>query len=513
MSVQPASITWFASHEFSLFWRDFWGMMTAGRRRRGVVLAIVLVIAALLLHLLAHALVAPWLAQGVVTDKATFVLLTGGGLLFWSVMLSQALESVTRAYYARADLDLILSSPASARRLFAVRTLAIALSTMALAALLAAPLIDMLAIDGGPRWLAAYGVLAGFSALATAVGVFITLALFKLVGPKRTRLIAQIVAAIIGAGFIIGIQAVAILSYGTMNRFAVLQSSSVVAAAPDLSSPAWLPARAAMGNVPDLVLILLFGLGALAIAVVVSARSFSHYAIAAAGVGQARVRHRAARNFRPASPGQALRRKEWALLRRDPWLVSQTLMQVLYLLPPALLLWMNFGRSAGAATVVVPVVVMAAGQLAGGLAWLALSGEDAHDLVVTAPVAAGKVLRAKIEAIAAVIALIVAPLLLLIGFLSPVAAGIAALGIFASTASATAIQMWFRAQARRSMFRRRQVSSRAATLSEAFASIMWAGTAAILTTAPAILALFPAILALLVLLLAWSIRPRTSTAG
>ena len=69
---------------------------------------------------------------------------------------------------------------------------------------------------------------------------------------------------------------------------------------------------------------------------------------------------------------------------------------------------------------------------------LALSGEDAHDLVVTAPVAAGKVLRAKIEAIAAVIALIVAPLLLLIGFLSPVAAGIAALGIFASTASATA---------------------------------------------------------------------------
>ena len=93
---------------------------------------------------------ATWaLAQGVVADKATFVLLTGGGLLFWSVMLSQALESVTRAYYARADLDLILSSPASARRLFAVRTLAIALSTMALSALLAAPLIDMLAIDGG----------------------------------------------------------------------------------------------------------------------------------------------------------------------------------------------------------------------------------------------------------------------------------------------------------------------------------------------------------------------------
>jgi ABC-2 type transport system permease protein len=508
MIAQPASLTWFASHEFALFWRDFWGMMTAGRRRRGVVLGIVLVVVALLLHLMAHTLVRPWLAHGAGADKASFVLLTGGGLLFWSVMLSQALESVTRAYYARADLDLILSSPASARRLFAVRTLAIALSTMALSALLAAPLIDMLALDGGPRWLAAYGVLAGFSALATACGVAITLMLFLLVGPKRTRLIAQIVAAVIGAGFIIGIQAAAILSYGTVNRFSVLQSSVLVAAAPDPSSPVWLPARAAMGNLADMALILIVGLGALAFAVVVSAASFSRHAIAAAGIGQARVRQRAARAFRPATPKQALRRKEWALLARDPWLVSQTLMQVLYLLPPALLLWLNFGHSTGAATVVVPVVVMASGQLAGGLAWLALSGEDAHDLVVTAPVAPGTVLAAKIEAIAAVIALIVAPLVVLIAFLSPGAALVTALGVTAAAASATAIQMWFRAQARRSLFRRRQVSSRAATLSEAFASIMWAGAAATLTAGQPLLALIPMVLAFLVLVLAWSIRPR-----
>ena len=47
-----------------------------------------------------------------------------------------------------------------------------------------------------------------------------TLGLFNLVGPKRTRLISQIVAGVVGAGFVIGIQAVAILSYGNMNRFA-----------------------------------------------------------------------------------------------------------------------------------------------------------------------------------------------------------------------------------------------------------------------------------------------------
>ena len=60
---------------------------------------------------------------------------------------------------------------------------------------------------------------------------------------------------------------------------------------------------------------------------------------------------------------------------------------------------------------------MAAGQLAGGLAWLAISGEDAHDLVVTAPVSPRSVLIAKIEAVLGIIAMILAPLLLLMAVL------------------------------------------------------------------------------------------------
>jgi ABC-2 type transport system permease protein len=507
---QPASIAWFARHELGLFWRDWVAMLTAGRRTRSIVLVAVVAIIAIVLHLLALGLVDPWIGDGRNPDKPTLVLVTGAGLLFWTVMLSQAMESVTRAYYARSDLDLILSSPASAKRLFAVRTGAIALTTTVLSALLAAPVVDVLVFQDGPKWLAIYGVLASLGALATAIAIGITLALFRFVGAKRTRLISQIVAALVGAGFIIGIQAAAILSYGTMNRFAVLQSADVVSMAPATDNALWLPARAAMGDFSALAIIAILGFGALAVAIWVSAASFSHYAVAAAGVAQARVHQRSDAEFRPASPKQALRRKEWTLLRRDPWLLSQTLMQVLYLLPPALLLWVNFGRGAGAAVVVVPVLVMAAGQLAGGLAWLALSGEDAHDLVVTAPVAPRTVLIAKIEAIVVVIAVIAAPLLLLTALLSPRTALIAAVGVALSAASATAIQMWFRAQARRSLFRRRQVSSRAATLSEAFASIMWAGAAAIVASDHWWqLAIVPAVLALLVMLFAWSIRPRT----
>ena len=53
----------------------------------------------------------------------------------------------------------------------------------------------------------------------------------------------------------------------------------------------------------------------------------------------------------------------------------------------------------------------------------------------------------------------------------------AAGGIVISAVSATLIQLWFRTQARRKHFRRRQTSSRVATFAEAFSSIAWAATA------------------------------------
>src|SRR5580658_8220292 len=173
-------------------------------------------------------------------------------------------------------------------------------------------------------------------------------------------------------------------------------------------------------------------------------------------------------------PGGALRAKEWALLRRDPWLISQTLMQLLYLLPPALLLWFSYRDHNGGTALLVPVLIMAAGQLGGGLAWLAISGEDAPDLVATAPVSAGRALTAKVEAVLGGIAMVFGPFALALAFVAPVAATVAVGGIVLAAASATAIQLAFRTQAKRSHFRRRQISSRIATFAEALSSIGWA---------------------------------------
>ncbi len=506
----PASVGWFARHELSLAWRDALAMMTGGRPRRTIVLLVVLLGAAVLLHLMAQAFVGPWAAAGIGGDKHTLVVLTASGFLFLTVMLSQSLESVTRAYYTRSDLDLILSSPASAQKVFVVRTGIAAMGTMLLACLIASPLVDMLIVNDGPRWFAAYGVLAGMGALASALGVAMTVGLFHLVGPKRTRLIAQIVAAIIGAGFVIGIQAVAIVSYGSLSRFEVLESPEFTAAMPDAGSLLYLPARAAMGDLPALLGFAILCLGLLGATVALAAPGFSRFAVAAASVSSARTRRTSRASFRPGSQRAALRRKEWLLLRRDPWLLSQTLMQILYLLPPALMLWLNYGASAGVFVVVVPVLVMASGQLAGGLAWLAISGEDAADLVATAPVTPRTVLVAKIEAVTVSIAIVLAPLLALMALSSWEMALVTAGGAALSAGSATTIQLWFRRQARRSMFRRRQVSSRVATIAEAFVSIMWAGAAALVASGIAIIAVVPAVLAMLVLLIVWAIRPRAA---
>jgi ABC-2 type transport system permease protein len=169
-------------------------------------------------------------------------------------------------------------------------------------------------------------------------------------------------------------------------------------------------------------------------------------------------------------------------------------MQLLYLLPPAFLLWRGFGGPGGGQILLVPVIVMGAGQLAGGLAWLAISGEDAPELIATAPLSKGKVLRAKIEAVMGCILMIFAPFILGLALITPVYGMVAACGVAVAAASATEIQLCFRAQAKRSQFRRRQTSSRMATFAEAFVSIAWAATAA-LAASGTVLAAMPGLVA------------------
>jgi ABC-2 type transport system permease protein len=113
--------------------------------------------------------------------------------------------------------------------------------------------------------------------------------------------------------------------------------------------------------------------------------------------------------------------------------------------------------------------------------------------------------------VAGAVAVALGPLVLGLLFLSPVHAAIAAAGLTLAGGSTILIQLWFRAQAKRSHFRRRHTSSRIATFGEALVSFSWAGAAGLIAAGTWIAALSAAI-ALVILGVVRVVSPRKAEA-
>ncbi len=87
-------------------------MMSGGRpgRERAAIIGVALFVVAL--HVLALVVVGDFPQRASHLSAGDRILLTGAAFFSWALMLAQALESVTRVVYGRADLDLVASSPA-----------------------------------------------------------------------------------------------------------------------------------------------------------------------------------------------------------------------------------------------------------------------------------------------------------------------------------------------------------------------------------------------------------------
>lgn len=126
--------------------------------------------------------------------------------------------------------------------------------------------------------------------------------------------------------------------------------------------------------------------------------------------------------------------------------------------------------------------------------------------MTTAPLPAAARIAAKIEVVLLLMTAVFLPLIAGLALVSVKLAVITLLATVVASASATAIQLWFRVQARRSQFRRRQTSSRIATFAEAFSSIGCAATAALALVVPVAAAISGAI-TMVILALTWTISP------
>src|SRR4029450_11383963 len=173
-----AALSWFARHEIRLAWRE-WLAMIAGRRgkRKRAVIALIVFVA--IMHLPAYAVIGRFADLQAPLGKQELIVITATIFLAWALMLSQAIESVTQVFYARADLDLIMSSPANLANVFSVRIVGVGLSVTGGAVLLSTPVVTVLVTGGTTRCPPASRVVMAVGLTAAAVAIAITVLLFR----------------------------------------------------------------------------------------------------------------------------------------------------------------------------------------------------------------------------------------------------------------------------------------------------------------------------------------------
>lgn len=472
--LPQGSTAWLFAHEMRVSWRNLLARRGGGMRSTVIAVGMLLAVAGFAgvpLGLTARHVEIP------MTRLAT-IFVDLGVVMVGSLMLSQTLASAAESLYQRGDLDLLFSSPVDPRRTLTVRFLAMALNVFLAFAILVSPLFLPVALIGHPRWLGAYGVLAALALTSSALGLVLAMALFRAIGPRRTRAVAQALAAVIGAGFFLATQLRNIL--GGHRSGSVWNEAMSLARDPRFVLPPgadW-PLRAIVGETGPLVamlggaIVLFFGVSASL------GRRFARDAAVASGADTANVRHRH-RPMRFSSGAYAATlRKELRLLWRDTALISQVLLRVLYLMPLGFLLIQNAGMRqslllpGGAAG-----LTFLSGQVAGSLAWITISAEEAPGLLVSAPTPGWTFLAAKLTAAFTPLAALLIPLLAALTVLSPVTGLAATVGCAAAAVAAGLINVWYQKPGKRAEFRRRRGSSWFATLAEAIITALIAAAA------------------------------------
>lgn len=508
MKAAPGSILWLLGHELRLAW--YGSAASGGKRRPGIASIIVWIVAWAAIHALAFALLHGLRKHPV--DDALLGILAGAVLLVLATfMLSNALKACTLVLFERGDLDLLLSSPLPSRSIFAVRLAGVAASSAALFLFLFAPFAHVALAFGRPGWLAIYPALAALATIIACAAMLLTLALVRVFGARRTRVLAQVLAALAGALLFLLSQSLHFIVPGGDQALAQSAQSLMRHGWLAPGSPLWLPGRAALGD----ALPLLGLIAAAAIACVLTVgrthRFFVHGLQQAAGMDRVVARPAGSVRFRfRRNLFDTIVVKEWRLIARDPHLISQVLLQLVYLAPMLILVLRNKHTTGPA---IATGLTLLCSSLTGGLAWIVISAEDAPDLLLSSPAAARTIRLAKLAAATMLPLLLVAlPLLWLIAH-GPLAGLLVAFTVSGAVLSAALVVLWVGRPAPRSNFKARGKENFLCSVLELAVTLSWGGlawTLVSLAAAPSVWAPVAAAaalaLAMFTLLLAWLFR-------
>jgi ABC-2 type transport system permease protein len=163
--------------------------------------------------------------------------------------------------------------------------------------------------------------------------------------------------------------------------------------------------------------------------------------------------------------------KELRLIARDPALIARALVQLLYFIPLMLIL----GRNAHLAAVLAASLVAIAASLAGTFAYITVSGEEAPDLVGTAPVSGERVRWLKAAAALAPVGVLVLPFLAWYAVHSLFMFAVLLACLVAALLSSAVIQVWSGVPGSARDLRKRHTQNPLLNMVEALSSFGWAG--------------------------------------
>ncbi|WP_205599667.1 hypothetical protein, partial [Sandarakinorhabdus rubra] len=293
--LPPGSLMW-------LLWHDVRVRARGRQGRFGRLLAVMLLA---LLPLVAGAMLAWQWRLSPMMPTAAIGSVAAALLVLLLVMVSSAYAHVLRLGRDRGELELLMSAPLPATRVMAARIAGVQAVVALPFLVLTLPFFLFSAALGHWRWLAGPLVLVAVALVATALALLIATLLDRMLGPRRSETVAQV----IGVGL-----AAAVFALGQAPNFAPRWVAAQLKA---METPPpfpfdW-PARALLGDPAPLLFMLALALCAVAVAVEIASRRME----AAPPAPAAAVRRMPAARF-GGSPGAVLYNKELTLLRRDP---------------------------------------------------------------------------------------------------------------------------------------------------------------------------------------------------
>lgn len=451
----PGSIPWLLAHEMRLNLRTYF----TGKRRWSAPVALLVLMVLLSVSGWTMAIATSKAAMTVSAPVALIVMMCF--LFMTSIQLAQALAMVVRLFFERGDYDLLLASPVPPQRILFVRGVGLALSVSALYLFMAIPFVLPFAVLVAPQMLLSLLFLLALGLVGTSFGLWLAMVLFALIGVRRTKTIGMVLSAVIGAAVFLFSQLA-----GQVPSVRVWLSHFTAHSAASFTPDVWwaIPLRAVYGDVLINLMALVLAGGLFWFSTWIFGRRFPEL-VAVASVADSRPARRAGAVRFGNTLRRSLLHKEWMLIRRDPTLLSQALMQILYLVPLCFVVLKSVekaGAVPGAASahlgaMLAGMLVLFACQLASELAWIAISAEDAPDLLTAAPVSPDTLRKAKLDAVLTMVFVVFAlPLAGLLVY-APWAGLVAIAGCYLGIVSVGYINLWFeRPQPRRNFLRRGQ---------------------------------------------------------